>query len=58
MEVALQREGEEEDFDGASVISHRFGWPKSESWWLVVGDTTSNTVLSIKRLTIPFQAKV
>ena len=55
--VTLERE-EEDDEDETpgtigTVIAPRFlGAPKTEGWWLVVGDTNSNSLLSIKRVTI------
>ena len=60
--VTLQREIEEEDeVDPTSigkVVCPRYPTEKVEGWWLVVGDTNSNSLLSIKRLNIGVRSKV
>eukprot|EP00602_Paraphysomonas_sp_CaronLab_P009686 CAMPEP_0185022718 /NCGR_PEP_ID=MMETSP1103-20130426/5423_1 /TAXON_ID=36769 /ORGANISM="Paraphysomonas bandaiensis, Strain Caron Lab Isolate" /LENGTH=2181 /DNA_ID=CAMNT_0027554929 /DNA_START=20 /DNA_END=6565 /DNA_ORIENTATION=+ len=59
--VTLQREIEEEDeVDPTSigkVVCPRYPTEKVEGWWLVVGDTNSNSLLSIKRLNIGVRSK-
>jgi hypothetical protein len=40
------------------VVSQRFPKEKAESWWVVVGDTNTNTLLSIKRLVVTNQSTV
>lgn len=50
--VTLQRDLTDEEIDQSSigkVISPRFPEDKTEGWWVVVGDTNSNSLLSIKR---------
>ena len=59
--VTLERE-DDDDENGTStfgsVIAPRYlGPPKTEGWWLVVGDTNSNSLLSIKRVTIGRKTK-
>jgi len=58
--VTLQREVDDDDDVGeiGRVICPRYPFPKTEGWWLVVGDTSSNTLLSIKRITVARAAKV
>ena len=58
--VSLQREVDE-DTDMSTVdtvVCPRFPGMKTEGWWLVVGDNNSNSLLSIKRLSIGAKAKV
>ena len=59
--VTLEREEEEDEEDSAAlgtVIAPRFlGAPKTEGWWLVVGDNNSNSLLSIKRVTVGRKTK-
>ena len=40
------------------VVCPRYGHDKVESWWLVIGDRNSNSILSIKRVTVGKEAKV
>jgi pre-mRNA-splicing helicase BRR2 len=59
--VTLQREVAEEEVDPSTigkVICPRFAEEKAEGWWLVVGDTNSNALLSIKRTVIGVKNKV
>lgn len=42
----------DEEVDDLLVVSERFPWPKSESWWIVLGDLTSRQLYAIKRATI------
>jgi len=51
--VDLQREG-----DVTKVVCPRYPFPKSEGWWVIVGDTQTNTLLAIKRISIGASAKV
>jgi pre-mRNA-splicing helicase BRR2 len=58
--VTLEREDDDEEDVSTlgTVIAPRFlGPPKTEGWWLVVGDTNSNSLLSIKRVTIGRKSK-
>ncbi|CAF4179049.1 unnamed protein product, partial [Adineta steineri] len=48
IKVKLERVNERSE----SVIAPLFPQKREEGWWLVVGDSTINTLLSIKRLTI------
>jgi len=53
--VQLEREDDEdEDMSGQEFIAHTPRYPKkkAEGWWLVVGDTSNNTLLSIKRVSV------
>ncbi len=49
---------EREDEVTGPVIAPLFPQKREENWWLVIGDTKSNTLLSIKRLTLNQKAKV
>jgi len=40
------------------VIAPRYPGTKEEGWWLVVGDTKSNQLLAIKRVTLQRKSKV
>lgn len=51
--VTLQREISDDDQASiGKVVSPRFPEEKTEGWWVVVGDTNSNSLLSIKRINI------
>lgn len=57
--VSLQREASDDDVEEiGKVVAPRYPGEKSEGWWLVVGDTNSNTLYSIKRVTCGLNAKV
>jgi pre-mRNA-splicing helicase BRR2 len=59
--VTLQREVSEDEVDPNSVgkvVCPRFPEDKTEGWWLVVGDTNSNALLSIKRTNVGTKTKV
>jgi len=59
--VVLQREISDEDVDPnliGKVVSPRFPEEKIEGWWVVIGDTNTNSLLSIKRLNIGVQNKI
>lgn len=49
---------EREDEVTGPVIAPLFPQKREENWWVVVGDTKTNTLLSIKRLTLAQKAKV
>ena len=36
----------------AKVYAPYYGKPKDEGWWLVLGDTATNQLLSIKRVSV------
>jgi len=49
--VTLQKDEEDEkDADKQSVVAPYFPREKDESWWLVLGEVGTNTLLAIKRL--------
>lgn len=55
--VTVQRESEEDEEDEkesavGKVVCPRYGLEKQEAYWLVIGDTNSNALLSIKRISI------
>ena len=57
--VTVQREIDEDDSgeekaEGSigKVICPRYGLEKTEAYWLVIGDSNSNSLLSIKRISI------
>ena len=59
--VNVVRETDDEDNSETSfgsVVCSRYPAEKTESWWLVVGDIASNSMLSIKRFTLGKSAKV
>lgn len=49
---------EREDEVTGPVIAPLFPQKKEENWWVVIGDTKANTLLSIKRLTLSQKAKL
>ncbi|KAJ1698273.1 hypothetical protein LUZ63_006785 [Rhynchospora breviuscula] len=57
LQVTLER-----DLEGMSEVgpvdAQRFPKPKEEGWWLVVGDTSTNQLLAIKRVALQRRAKV
>ncbi|XP_032222645.2 U5 small nuclear ribonucleoprotein 200 kDa helicase-like isoform X1 [Nematostella vectensis] len=54
MTVDLEREDEQP----GAVIAPFFPQKREEGWWLVIGDTKANSLISIKRLTLQQKAKV
>merc|ERR1712151_542521 len=56
--IQIQKEvddDEDEDDDGVSiglVSAPLFPQPKKEAYWIVIGDTSSNTLLSLKRVVL------
>ena len=52
--VSLEREDEVT----GPVMAPLFPQKKEENWWLVIGDTKNNVLLSIKRLTLSQKAKI
>lgn len=54
--VELQRD--DDGSDELSVASAHFPRPREEGWWLVVGDAKTNSLLSIKRLTLRSRSSV
>lgn len=54
MQVTLEREDEL----AGPVIAPFFPQKREEGWWVVIGDPKTNSLLSIKRLTLQQKAKV
>ena len=54
LSISLEREDEVT----GPVIAPFFPQKRDENWWVVIGDTKSNTLLSIKRLTLNQKAKL
>jgi pre-mRNA-splicing helicase BRR2 len=52
--VSLEREDEV----SGPVLAPLFPQKREENWWVVVGDTKTNSLLSIKRLTLIQKAKI
>jgi len=54
IQVKITRDTDDEDSDVVDTTVHAPFYPvkKMENWWLVVGDESSKTLLSIKRITI------
>ena len=58
MVVKLEREIEEEEMDDEEVMqlgvvsAPLFPKEKREGWWIVVGDTKTNSLLSLKRISL------
>ncbi|XP_072177738.1 U5 small nuclear ribonucleoprotein 200 kDa helicase-like [Diadema setosum] len=49
---------EREDEVTGPVIAPLFPQKREEGWWVVIGDTKTNSLISIKRLTLQHKAKV
>lgn len=49
---------EREDEVSGPVIAPFFPQKREEGWWVVVGDPKTNSLISIKRLTLQQKAKV
>lgn len=47
--IKLERDEEMEDLD---AVCPRFPFPKTESWWIVIGDANSRQLYAIKKTTI------
>ena len=57
--VLLKRDVDEEEAATLPPVNApRYPNRKDEGWWLVVGDTKNNRLLSIKRVVIPVQLSV
>jgi len=54
VEVKLEREDEVT----GPVVAPFFPSKREEGWWVIIGDQKSNTLLSIKRLTLQQKAKI
>ena len=53
----MQLERETEDAPGPVIAPH-YPKRKDEGWWLVVGDTKKNALVSIKRVPLQVRSKV
>ena len=56
LQVALSRDADEDE-DGAGdddqrVVAPHYPFPKMANWWLVIGDSSTRQLLSIKRVTV------
>ncbi|XP_028391652.1 U5 small nuclear ribonucleoprotein 200 kDa helicase-like [Dendronephthya gigantea] len=49
---------EREDEQSGAVIAPFFPGKREEGWWLVIGDSKANSLISIKRLTLQQKARV
>ncbi|CAM9119339.1 unnamed protein product [Ectocarpus fasciculatus] len=49
---------DEEEVTYGQVVCPRYPASKGEGWWLVVGDSNTNSLLSIKRFTLNKEAKI
>ena len=62
LSVVLERdastEGLEEGAGIGAVHAPLYPRPKSEGWWLVVGESSSNSILAVKRVTLAQRADV
>ncbi|GFZ10594.1 U5 small nuclear ribonucleoprotein helicase [Actinidia rufa] len=58
LQVTLERDLLESRTEVGPVDAHRYPKTKEEGWWLVVGDTKSNQLLAIKRVSLQRKAKV
>ncbi|XP_019848948.1 PREDICTED: U5 small nuclear ribonucleoprotein 200 kDa helicase-like [Amphimedon queenslandica] len=56
VDVKLEREDEEEV--SPFVIAPFFPQRREEGWWIVIGDPKTNSLISIKRLTLQTKARV
>eukprot|EP00112_Aurelia_sp_Birch-Aquarium-sp1_P011482 Seg2414.1 transcript_id=Seg2414.1/GoldUCD/mRNA.D3Y31 product="U5 small nuclear ribonucleoprotein 200 kDa helicase" protein_id=Seg2414.1/GoldUCD/D3Y31 len=56
--VVVMVELEREDEQPGPVIAPFFPQKREEGWWLVIGEQKSNSLISIKRLTLQQKAKV
>lgn len=62
--ISLEREIDDENLDDEElaglgmVTSAHFPTSKKEGWWIVVGDTSNNTLLSLKRVNLKHKLSV
>ncbi|KAI9277671.1 Sec63 Brl domain-containing protein [Umbelopsis sp. AD052] len=53
VKVQLEREGDDDDEeDLGPVLAPYFPGTKDEGWWIIIGDSSSKTLLAIKRITL------
>jgi pre-mRNA-splicing helicase BRR2 len=58
VQVTLERDLTNLPSDVGPVHAPRFPKPKEEGWWLVIGDSSTNQLLAIKRVALQKQARV
>ena len=59
MEREIDEDDMEEDMSQLGLVSAPlFPKEKRESWWIVIGDTNTNSLLSIKRVSLQHKQKV
>lgn len=57
--VRLEKDiDDEDDVSQSRVVSSRYSESKLEGWWLVIGDSNSNSLMAVKRLTLERKAGV
>jgi pre-mRNA-splicing helicase BRR2 len=59
--ISLVREADEDDEEDKSLrktVSPRFPVEKTESYWLLIGDSNNNSLLSIKRVALTSKANI
>ncbi|XP_065175302.1 U5 small nuclear ribonucleoprotein 200 kDa helicase-like [Sycon ciliatum] len=56
--VKLEREVESEGEVVGPVVAPHFPQKRDEGWWLVIGDQKTNSLISIKRVTLQHKSKV
>ena len=57
LKVRLEREDLADDELVEPIIAPYFPQKREESWWIVIGDPKTNTLLSIKRISLQQKAK-
>ncbi|RDW25348.1 Sec63 Brl domain-domain-containing protein [Yarrowia lipolytica] len=58
IEVTVERDVYEEDERAnLEVVAPLFPQPKTENWWIVVGNTKTKQIFGIKRVTLPLESQ-
>jgi pre-mRNA-splicing helicase BRR2 len=52
MLIDLDRDIDDDDSEIGIVSSLHFPFRKKESWWIVIGDTSNNSLLALKRVSL------
>ncbi|KAK2740376.1 DEIH-box ATPase [Myotisia sp. PD_48] len=52
LKIKIERELDEDEEPDTTVSAPFYPAEKTENWWLVVGDTKTNSLLSLKRITV------